>query len=89
MFTADCWIPTYNKEREHMGKKVYACFGGFSDQFWTRLKTPDFRGNCDGLTICELDMESGRLHLISQGSWDRQSQHPGGVAGSELYLCDQ
>ena len=66
MFTADCWIPTYNKEREHMGKKVYACFGGFSDQFWTRLKTPDFRGNCDGLTICELDMESGRLHLISQ-----------------------
>lgn len=49
-----------------MGKKVYACFGGFSDQYWTRLGKPDFQGNCDGLSICELDMESGKLNLISQ-----------------------
>lgn len=48
------------------GNKIYACFGGFSDQYWTRLKTPDFKGNCDGLSLCLLDMDTGELEVIFQ-----------------------
>lgn len=49
-----------------MSDKIYACFGGFSDQYWTKLSTPDIKGDCDGLTLCEMDMETGKMKIVSQ-----------------------
>lgn len=49
-----------------MSNNIYACFGGFSDQYWTKLSSPDIRGNCDGLTVCELDTETGEMEIVSQ-----------------------
>ena len=46
--------------------KLYACFGGFGDQFWTSIARPDFRGTCDCLSLCRVDPETGALQLASQ-----------------------
>ena len=49
-----------------MSEKIYACFGGFSDQYWTKLSAPDIKGYCDGLTVCEMDVETGEMKVVSQ-----------------------
>lgn len=51
---------------EKNNQKIYACFGGFSDQYWTKLSSPDIRGYCDGLTVCEMDMGTGKMEIVSQ-----------------------
>lgn len=47
-------------------KKLYACFGGFGDQFWTSITQPNFRGTCDGLSLCRFRGETGELELREQ-----------------------
>lgn len=49
-----------------MSKKLYACFGGFADQYWTNIAQPNFRGTCDCLSLCLMDRETGELQLRSQ-----------------------
>ena len=49
-----------------MSNKIYACFGGFSDQYWVKLSSPDIEGKCDGLTICEMDPDTGRMEAVFQ-----------------------
>lgn len=44
----------------------YACFGGFADQYWTQLTTPNFRGTCDCLTLCRVDAETGEMTVCDQ-----------------------
>ena len=45
---------------------IYAVFGGFGDQCWSTPGSPNIRGKCDGLTVCEMDQETGEMHIISQ-----------------------
>lgn len=45
---------------------LYACFGGFSDQYWTQLTTPNFNGNCDCLSLCRMDDTTGEMELCGQ-----------------------
>ena len=47
-------------------KRLYACFGGFSDQFWTSITQPNFRGTCDCLSLCRVDGDTGEMELRSQ-----------------------
>ena len=47
-------------------KKLYACFGGFADQYWTGISQPDFRGSCDALSLCMVNEETGKLEIRSQ-----------------------
>ncbi len=45
---------------------LYACFGGFSDQFWTQLTTPNFKGSCDCLSLCRADEDTGKMTVCDQ-----------------------
>lgn len=47
-------------------KNLYAVFAGFSDQYWTQLTEPNFRGTCDGLTLCRMDGETGEMKVCDQ-----------------------
>ncbi len=47
-------------------KTYYAVFGGFGDQCWSTPGVPNIRGNCDGLTVCEMDAQTGEMHIVSQ-----------------------
>ena len=44
----------------------YACFGGFGDQYWNQLATPNFYGKCDCLSLCRVDGETGEITLLDQ-----------------------
>lgn len=44
----------------------YACFGGFGDQYWTQLTTPNFQGACDCLTLCRVDAQTGAVSVCDQ-----------------------
>lgn len=46
--------------------KYYAVFGGFGNQCWTSPGQPDIYGNCDGLSVCRIDLQTGVLTLVSQ-----------------------
>ncbi|WP_270811877.1 lactonase family protein [Hungatella effluvii] len=45
---------------------LYAVFAGFSDQYWTQLTEPNFRGTCDGLTLCRMNGETGEMTICDQ-----------------------
>lgn len=49
-----------------MEQQLYACFGGFANQYWTSISKPDFKGTCDGLTLCRVNRETGVLKVCSQ-----------------------
>ena len=44
----------------------FAVFGSFGDQCWPIPGEPNIRGNCDGLTVCEMDSQTGEVKIISQ-----------------------
>lgn len=44
----------------------YACFGGFGDQYWTQLTTPNFQGTCDCLTLCRVDARTDAVSVCDQ-----------------------
>lgn len=44
----------------------YACFGGFSDQYWTSITDPNFKGTCDCLSLCRVDGQTGEMEIRSQ-----------------------
>lgn len=45
----------------------YAVFGGFGIQHWGNIYAPDITGNSDGLTVCRVDGQTGRMTVHSQG----------------------
>ena len=47
-------------------KEYYAVFGGFGHQCWTSPGRPDIYGNCDGLTVCRINAETGAVHIVDQ-----------------------
>lgn len=49
-----------------MKGNLYACFGGFSDQYWTQLTTPNFKGNCHCLSLCRVDEQTGKITVVNQ-----------------------
>lgn len=48
-----------------MGKKIYACFGGYGQQFWVNIGKPDIDGKCNGITVCEFDLETGKMEAVN------------------------
>lgn len=46
--------------------KLYAVFGGFSDQYWTSITDPNFKGTCDCLSLCRVNRESGEMEVCNQ-----------------------
>lgn len=48
-----------------MSKKSYLCVGGYGIQHWTSNYKPDIEGKCNGLSICILDHETGKLSFHS------------------------
>ncbi|HIT34557.1 MAG TPA: beta-propeller fold lactonase family protein [Candidatus Faecousia intestinigallinarum] len=48
-----------------MQKKSYVCVGGYGLQYWGGIYKPDIAGNCNGLSICVLDHETGKITLHS------------------------
>lgn len=49
-----------------MTKQLYACFGGFSDQYWTQLTTPNFKGSCHCLSLCRVNEQTGEMEVCNQ-----------------------
>ena len=49
-----------------METNLYACFGGFSDQYWTQLTTPNFKGSCHCLSLCRVNPQTGEMTVVNQ-----------------------
>ena len=71
-------------------KTVYAIFGGYSDQYWTSVATPVFKGRCHGLTVCKFDTATGTLCQHSR-IWDIESPATLTVSpdGSRVYAANE
>ena len=49
-----------------MGKDFFVIAGGFSDQNWVNVRTPDIRGRCDGLTVFRIDSDLSHVDEVCQ-----------------------
>ena len=45
-------------------KDFYAYFGGYGDQYWTNLQTPNFRGTGNCITVCRVNGETGAMREV-------------------------
>ena len=49
-----------------MGNDFFVIAGGFSDQNWVNVRTPDIKGKCDGLTVFSIDSDLSHVDEICQ-----------------------
>ena len=42
---------------------AYVFVGGYGDQYWTGIAEPTIRGNCQGISVCKLDLNEGTLSV--------------------------
>ncbi len=49
-----------------MSKDFFVVAGGFSDQNWVNVRTPDIKGKCDGLTVFSIDSDLSHVDEVCQ-----------------------
>lgn len=73
-----------------MGKKSYVVAGGYGLQHWGNIYAPDIEGKCNGLSVCILDHETGKLTFHSEAAG---ISNPGTLAvsqdGKYIYCADE
>lgn len=48
-----------------MSKKYLAYFAGYGPQYWMNIVEPTIYGLADGITVCEVDPDSGKMKVIN------------------------
>lgn len=45
--------------------KDLAYFAGYGKQYWLNLIEPNIDGRCDGITVCEVNRDDGRMNVVN------------------------